>query len=151
VHGHREPLPDLAAEVVRVDHPERAVGDGDHGVDVAGALLGGHERLGGAGVDTALVGPGDLDVGALDPPPHRQGAGQQHEEAGRLLALREHGVTTPPGLHATPLAQPVQLVRVEGLEEEERAELVGAEPRLARAHGLVGGGSGHVSSYCSAR
>ena len=90
--------------------------------DVAYLLFGRvvHEGLSGAGVDPALVGPQGLDLGVLHLAVHAQGAGQQHEEAGRRLPLGVDRAAAGPGLAVAVLAQPGQLVVLQGLEQEQR-------------------------------
>ncbi len=82
-----------------------------------------------ADVRPALGGPVDLDVVVDDPARHHQRAVEQHVEAGRVLAL----AVEPARLdahHVAVLAQEVQPLVGERLEQEQRAQQL----RRARRH-----------------
>ena len=80
------------------------------------------------GVRAAGVAAMHLELAALHPPRHRQHPRQQHEEARRRSAL---GVDRGAGRvldDATVRSQPAELLVVQLLEEEQRAQLVGGQP-----------------------
>jgi hypothetical protein len=68
-----------------------------------------------------VVGPVGLQLLAADEPGQRQRAGQQHVEAGRLVALVDHRLAGGHGGHVALLREPVQLLVVQRLEQEQHA------------------------------
>ena len=98
-----------------------------------GHVLLGQVEVEGAGVGAAVVAAHQLELAALHPPRHRQHPRQQHEEARRRRALGVDGGAGRVLDDPTVAGQPGELVVVELLEEEQRAQLVGGQP-LGLAH-----------------
>jgi len=75
-----------------------------------------------------VVGPGDLELSPGGPHDHRQGALEQHVQAGRGLADAVDGGAGLVGGDLAPLGQPGQLVVAEALEQEQLGQLPRAKP-----------------------
>ena len=127
VHRHREPLPHLRAPLGRrqQEDPQSVTASTVAPyVDWARSVL--QVGLGGAGVGRRVVGPVDLDLVAAGQPGQHERAGQQHEEAGGLVALGDHRLARRDRPRPAVLGQPVQLVVAQRLEQEQRPQLVAA-------------------------
>ena len=111
------------------------VGDRLHRLRRRSAGPGRRGRPAGAGVDAALVGPVDLDLVAADQPGQHDRAVEQHVEAGRGVALAVHRLagsrTARPGRARHSQSE---LLVVELLEQEQRAQLVGVAAGQRPAH-----------------
>jgi hypothetical protein len=127
MHRHREPAAHRGGEQVGGQHEELDVGEGPQRVAVHLGHLVADVGLGSPGVHPALVGAADLHLVAVHLPGHRHRAGQQHVEARRVVAL---GVDLAGrlGLDPAVLGQPVQLLVVERLEEEQRLQVARGQP-----------------------
>ncbi len=141
VHRHREPAPQLRAELVGRERNQRGVGGAAQtvGVAVAGAFGGLDERLGGAGVGAPLVGADDLDVVAADPPAHDDRARRAARRSTRPGRPRRS--TTPPAAKCSTrplLGQPRELLVVSA---SKRNNVRSSSVRLALPVG-AGLGSG---------
>ena len=133
VDRHREPGADRGAEVLAREHEEPGIGDDPAALQVP--LLHGRVQVGlhGTHVHTDLVGPHRLDVVRADLAGQRHRAGQQHDERLRRLSLGEHDAPGPQLGDPAVLDQPVELLVVERLEEEQPAHLVAGQ-RAGRVH-----------------
>ena len=149
VDRHREPLADRFAEVGRRQHEHLGLGDRARGGRVGHRLRACDVALHGAGVDAALVGAGDLDLVRADPSAQRDRAvQQQHEDSS--AGSPSTSTMSPAGTLATQprAASQLELLVGQGLEEEERAQLVGGDPAVggARAQVMRSPGSGGRAS-----
>ena len=125
VHCHREPLVHHLREHLRIEHEHaRCLGHAHRVVvDRRGPIA--EEGVPRSGVGAPLRGSVGLDVIGTDLARQRDLAVEHHVEAGGGLSLAIH-VAGFDVLDAALAAQPVQLLVVEFLEQEQRAKFVDA-------------------------
>jgi hypothetical protein len=126
---HGEPLPHRLAEVAGGDLEQAAVGDrpGRAQVHLGHAAVG-DVGVEGAGVGAVVVGAEQLELAALHPLGHDERAGEEHEEARGGGALGVDGGAARVLDDPAALGQPAELVVVQGLEQEQGAQLLGLQP-----------------------